>query len=164
MERLNRYRRQIGERIDSLVTRVEGLEEGTLRQKPAPGEWSAQEVLCHVAEANVFWINELKRVVQSPGPWGRGMDHEGRLKAVAQAGDRNPSKVIEEIGESGEWADTVLAGLREEDLDVEAPHRNPKFGTRPMSFLLDHFMVEHLDRHIRQIDRILGSLRERNTL
>jgi hypothetical protein len=83
------------------------------------------------------------------------MDHEGRLAAVAQADHRKPDEVITEIKEGKKLVDAVLSELREEDLDVEAPHRNPKFGNRPVSFLLDHFMVEHIDRHIKQIDRIL---------
>jgi uncharacterized damage-inducible protein DinB len=149
---VDEYRRQINKRIDTLLDRVHSLDEATLRKKPSPEEWSVQEVLCHVAEANSFWLNELRRVVRSPGPWGRGMDHEGRLAAVDH---RKPDEVITEIKEGKKLVDAVLSELREEDLDVEAPHRNPKFGNRPVSFLLDHFMVEHIDRHIKQIDRIL---------
>lgn len=156
MDRVNEYRRKILERIDTLIARVQGLDEAALRRKPSPEEWSVQEVLCHVAEANSFWLNELRRVVRFPGPWGRGMDHEGRLAAVAQADFRSPEEVIAEIRETWSLVDTVFSELRESDLDVEAPHRNPKFGTRPMSLLIEHFLIEHLDRHIRQIDRLLG--------
>ncbi|WP_245934854.1 hypothetical protein [Paranoxybacillus vitaminiphilus] len=38
-------------------------------------------------------------------------------------------------------------------MSVEAPHRNPKFGVKPMTFLIEHFITEHLYNHGKQIER-----------
>ncbi len=46
-----------------------------------------------------------------------------------------------------------LSKLNEETLKQGAPSRNPRFGIKPISFIVDHLLVEHIEKHYGQIQR-----------
>ncbi|GAB7056646.1 MULTISPECIES: DinB family protein [unclassified Paenibacillus] len=153
--------RSIHDTIDDIVRVSKGLSEDIIRWKPAEDKWSVIEVLCHVEEATPFWLNEIQALVKSPGiEWGRGLQHEGRLAAVAAAGGRSTGEVLQGIESSKAQVQAVLGTLTEEDLKAEAPSRNPRFGTKPLQFIVDHLLVEHLITHLNQINRNIGQYRE----
>jgi hypothetical protein len=52
----------------------------------------------------------------------------------------------------------VLSSLTEEQLAIESPSRNPRFGTKPLSFIVDHLLVEHAAKHCGQIKRNLSKI------
>ena len=55
----------------------------------------------------------------------------------------------------------ALGNLTEEQLKIESPHRNfAKFGNKPVSFIIGHFIDEHLASHKGQIQRNLSKLAE----
>ncbi|MGF9714225.1 MULTISPECIES: DinB family protein [Paenibacillus] len=142
--------------IDQIVEITQDLDEEILRFKPADDAWSVMEILCHVEEATPYWLNELTQVIASPGiEWGRGLQHEGRLNAVAQAGQRTKDEVLKGIIALKSKVRDVLGPLTAEDLTVESPSRNPRFGTKPMAFIVDHLLVEHVETHLKQIKRNL---------
>lgn len=144
----------IHETIDEILNICKSLPEGIVTWKPDENKWSILEVLCHVEEATPYWLNEIERLIQNPGAeWGRGLQHEGRLAAVAQADKRQLDEVCEGIAKSKEKVRSVLSSLDEKDLAKEAPSRNPRFGTKPLQFIVDHLLVEHLITHLKQINR-----------
>ena len=52
-----------------------------------------------------------------------------------------------------------LGNLSEAQLEAENPHRNfEKFGNKPVSFIIDHFIEEHVDKHYGQVQRNLSKL------
>ena len=151
----------IQQTIDEIVRVSKELPEDVVRWKPAEDKWSILQVLCHVEEATPFWLKELKAVVQNPGiEWGRGLQHEGRLAAVNQADQRNIPDVLAGIEQSKSDVQTTLSSLSEDDLNIESPSRNPRFGTKPMAFIVDHLLVEHLDTHLKQIRRNVQQYKE----
>lgn len=153
----------IQESIDQIVQISQGLSEDVIRWKPAEDKWAIIEVLCHVEEATPYWLNELQLLVKSPGAeWGRGLQHEGRLAAVAQADQRATKDVLQGIESSKEKVEKVLGAITEDDLKVESPSRNPRFGTKPMSFIVEHLLVEHLVTHINQIKRNIQQFADAN--
>ena len=49
-----------------------------------------------------------------------------------------------------------LQGLDTETLKQESPHRNfAKFGAKPVSFIIDHFIDEHVAGHANKFNAIL---------
>ncbi|NNV06400.1 DinB family protein [Geobacillus sp. C56-T2] len=156
MPLIEQYRQEIKESVEKIIQKVSTLTEEEIRWKPSADEWSIMEILCHVEEVIGYWIRELVRVIQAGGgEWGRGLNDEARLAAVRQADVRHVDEVIHGIREAAELADQQLAALNDEQLALEAPHRNPKFGMKPMTFLIEHFLTEHLTGHLRQIERNL---------
>jgi hypothetical protein len=47
----------------------------------------------------------------------------------------------------------TLNDLSDADLAVEAHSRNPRWGLTPASFVVDHLLVQHVERHLGQMRR-----------
>ncbi|WP_408011769.1 DinB family protein [Pseudalkalibacillus sp. A8] len=163
-EEVKKYVHIISSRIDEFLSLIQKQDEKTINWKPSDEEWSIKEVLCHVEEVNRYWLQELERIVRNPEmKWGRGLNDPERLNAVSTAGHRDRKKVIDEINEFKTVIHERLLNLDDRELMIEAEHRNPKFGIRKLSFLLDHFMVEHLEKHIEQVNRNLKKYQKEPT-
>lgn len=148
---------------DLIIHQSTGLTEMILRWKPSEQSWSIMEILSHVEEAVPYWLHELQRVVESPGTeWGRGLQHEGRLAAIAIAEHLNVDDVLQGIGKNKQMVKEVLGSIRDEDLAIVAPSRNPRFGTQPMAFIVSHLLIDHLQTHLNQIQRNLQQYEDAN--
>jgi len=146
--------------LDNIISTVEKLPEDTIRWNPTEEEWSILQILNHVAEATDFWLGELDTILEKPGSeWGRGLQHEGRLAAVENPESLDVNEVIESIKSKKEVVENELSKVSDERLTEENPHRNfEKFGNKPVSFLIEHFLVEHTEGHYEQIQRNLSKL------
>lgn len=144
----------IRQSIDQIIGTSRQLPADLLHWKPAEDKWSVMEVLCHMDEAMPYWLDEIDRLAIQPGiEWGRGLQDEQRLAAVAGAGSRSPEDVLASIEKGGERVPIVLGPLTGDQLKTESPSRNPRFGTKPLSFVIQHLLVEHAAVHDRQIRR-----------
>ncbi len=153
----------IQETTDQIVQVSKGLSEQLIRWKPAEDRWSIMEVLCHVEEVIPYWLKELQAVVASPGiEWGRGIQDEVRLAAVARADQRSVKDVLQTIESSKKIIQEILGSISDDDLKIESPSRNPRFGTKSMEYIVDHLLVEHLAKHLNQINRNIEQFAELN--
>ena len=144
----------IQQTADQIIQVCEGISQEVLLWKPAEDKWSIMEVLCHLEEAIPYWLVELQETIKSSQmPWGRGLQHEGRLTAVAVAHERSVSEVLRNLIDSKRQVQDVLGAISEEQLRIEAESRNPRFGRKPMSFIVEHLLKEHLVTHLNQIMR-----------
>lgn len=154
---------KIEELHDQLDRKRDAFSEVDVYWQPDEDSWSVMQVLVHIAEFEPFFMNELKNVVQNPGvSWGRTMQHEGRLRAVEEGKHDRLDEVYDRIRQSKEYVTSVLKQLRDEDLQIESPHVNPKFGVKSMEWLVNHFIIEHLETHLKQLDRIVNQYEGRN--
>lgn len=141
---------------DEIVQLAGTLSEEQLRWKPADDVWSVMEILCHVEEVIPYWLLEIQAVVQAPGSeWGRNHLHEGRLAAVAKADQRTAVDIQQGILATKRDVERILGSMTPQDLAIEAPSKNPRWAIKPMSFIVDHLLVEHLKSHLGQIKRNL---------
>jgi uncharacterized damage-inducible protein DinB len=146
----------IQELAGEITQTVAELPEYALRWKPTADAWSVAEILGHVQEATPYWASEIQRVVANPGTeWGRNHQNESRLAAVAATPQRSIRDLIAGVTKAANAVVTVLRKLNEQDLQIESPSRNPRWGVKPMSFVLDHLIVSHLRGHRDQIKRTL---------
>lgn len=154
MNRLEKYSKQIEEKTNQILALVE-LPEEQIRWKPSEQEWSILQVLCHVKESMQFWLNDLTKVVKENAPqFGRTLNHPDRLQAVENTDKLKIEEVKQELKKQKDFlVHSLQTDFEDADLDIERPHVNPKFGVKPMEFLIVHFLVEHLDKHIQQIKR-----------
>ncbi|RBW70084.1 DinB family protein [Bacillus taeanensis] len=145
--------------LDQVIQKTAGLSDEILRWNPAEEEWSIMQILCHLVEAVPYWLDEIEQLLEAPGKeWGRGLQHEGRLAAVSKekVDSTSLSVVLKELEEVKPKVEKTLSKLNEEKLAMEAPSRNPRFGTKPISFIVDHLLVEHTEKHLGQIERNLS--------
>ncbi|GAK12182.1 DinB family protein [Geomicrobium sp. JCM 19039] len=145
--------------INQIVNISGELDEKTIRWNPSEEEWSIMQVLSHLAEAIPYWVNEVDRVVEKPGSeWGRGLQDPARLKAVENTGQLSVQKTLGEV-EALKTMVEKLSTISEKQLHAENPHRNfQKFGNKPVSFIIGHFIEEHVEKHLSQIKRNLSKL------
>lgn len=157
---IEEYKSAIEKGINEFINLADSAPENQLTWKPTETEWSVMEVLSHVEEVIHYWVSELQRVIDTPGPWGRGMDSPARLEAIRKAHSRSFQDVKTGMISAKVVTLSAFDELKEEHLAIEAPHRNPKFGVKTMNFLVEHFLVEHLQKHITQIQRVQKQYKE----
>lgn len=154
----------VEESTKGIMETVDKLPEETIQWRPAPGVWSIHEILCHVDEAIPYWAEEIERVVTKPGvEWGRNHANEARLAAVAASSQRKTADVLASVQKGSQRTVALLKKWKDEDMNIESPSRNPRFATKPMSFVLDHLIVTHLRNHFGQIKRNLDQLSAANS-
>jgi uncharacterized damage-inducible protein DinB len=140
--------------LESIITASQELSSEALNWKPAEDKWSVMEVLVHVDEAIPYWLDELNNLLETPGTeWGRGLQDERRLAALAAVGSRSLEEVLASIKKSKEQVALVLGPITDDELKQESPSRNPRFGTKPLSFVIQHLLVDHAASHVGQIAR-----------
>jgi len=147
----------ITQHIQAIVEVVSPLDDEVIAYIPSPEEWSIAQVLAHLNEAIPYWLGEVENVVSIPNcEWGRGLQHEGRLQAVANPAQIDGRIELETLKKMPALVTEKLSGLTEEQLAMENPHRNfERFGHKPVSFIIDHFIDEHAETHLQQIQRNL---------
>ncbi|MFZ4452685.1 DinB family protein [Salibacterium aidingense] len=156
------YASLIKEKLEFFPEHAASMEEEQIRWKPSEEEWSIMELLCHVEEFPLYFTNELVNVVDGKNEtWGRNVKHEGRLQAVDAADQRNVDDVLKGMEETKKTTVSCLERISAEDLRIEKPHNISKFGTKSMEFLVEHFLVEHLDTHQNQFNRIVSQYEDR---
>jgi uncharacterized damage-inducible protein DinB len=150
----------IQQSVEKMVNTCKELSEETIRWKPSEEEWSILQILSHVSEATPYWLNEVKRVLEQPGAeWGRGLQEANRLAAVANPDALSVEETLAAVESLKVQVQEALKDVTEEQLRIESPHRNfAKFGNKPVSFIIGHFIDEHLAGHCQQIQRNLNKL------
>lgn len=146
----------IHQTLDQIIATTKDMSPELLMWKPAEDKWSVMEVLAHVEEAIPYWLDEINRLIERPGTeWGRGLQDEKRLAAIAMAGSRSLDEVLSSLENIKGQVAEVLNTIPKEALLREAPSRNPRFGIKPLTFVIEHLLVEHVDTHVKQIKRNL---------
>jgi uncharacterized damage-inducible protein DinB len=153
---------QIQQSLHGILSIVENLSEETIRWKPSEEEWSILEILSHLVEGIPYWLGEVDRVVHTPGSsWGRGLQDPARLAAVTDTDKLTVKDLLADISKLTQKVASGLQGLDAETLKQESPHRNfAKFGNKPVSFIIEHFIEEHIAGHAKQIQRNLTKLQK----
>ncbi|MFF2288376.1 DinB family protein [Peribacillus butanolivorans] len=146
--------------IDHILETTANLSEKTIRCNPTEEEWSIMQILSHLAEAIPYWLGEVETVVATPGSkWGRGLQDPARLAAVTDTEKLSVDEVLKQVDELKYKVESGLGKLDEETLSKESPHRNfAKFGNKPVSYIVDHFIDEHVSGHYNQIKRNLSKI------
>ncbi|KAA0759586.1 DinB family protein [Bacillus sp. SH5-2] len=151
--------KSIQQSLNQVIQKVEGFSDDSLRWNPTEAEWSVMQILCHLVEAVPYWLDEIEQLLENPGKeWGRGLQDGDRLAAVnkSKVDSTSLSNVLIELEALKSQVAQTLNKLDKEKLALEAPSRNPRFGTKPILFIVDHLLVEHTSKHLGQIERNLS--------
>jgi uncharacterized damage-inducible protein DinB len=149
----------IKQSIDKMIGTVSGLSEEMIRRKPSEDEWSIMQIICHVLEAVPYWLGEIAKIKAQPGElWGRNHLQEARLAAVADTDRWTVDDVLKELTVLKSQVENELSLLDKDTLAIESASRNPNFGTKPISFIIDHLIDEHVSKHYGQMERNLSKI------
>jgi hypothetical protein len=119
------------------------------------------DILCHIREFVPFWTDETLRIVRRPEePWGRDHTDSARRTAVTNTAEYTLDDVLGDIRRAARQAADTLKDLSDTDLAIEATSRNPRWGLKPASFVVDDLLVEHVQKHLGQIRRNVAQFGE----
>lgn len=139
---------------DELLAEAQGLPPALITWIPGHGVWTVMDILCHIREFVPFWTGETMRIVRRPHePWGRDHTDTARLAAVTNTSGYTLDSVVNDIRAAVKASAETLGSLTDADLAVEATSRNPRWGRKPASFIVDHLLIQHVVKHLGQIRR-----------
>lgn len=142
---------------EEILREVDSMPRECIYWKPAPDVWSVMDNLCHIAEFVPYWTDQIVQVVHHPDrEWGRTHSDPDRLAAVADTSSRDLETVKEQIRSAVCRSAKTIEQFTPAQLEAQAPARNPRWGIKPASFILDHLLVTHLQNHLSQIRRNLA--------
>ncbi|HEY8239764.1 MAG TPA: DinB family protein [Candidatus Limnocylindrales bacterium] len=129
---------------------------------PEPeASWGPPELLAHVEEYLRYWMGEIERVLAAdpgtPAPFGRVATDTIRLGVIGR--DRTlPFREL--FGRIEADAARVAKRLRElSDDDASRRGVHPARGEMAVRELLEPFLVEHSEGHVKQLREILATSR-----
>jgi uncharacterized damage-inducible protein DinB len=149
---------------DEIIAEVRRMPAELINWIPAEGVWSVLDILCHIREFVPFWTGETLRIVRRPNEtWGRDHTDTARIAAVTNTAAYKLEDVLSDIRQAAQRSTDALRALSDADLDIQATSKNPRWGVKPGSFVVDHLLVEHVEKHLGQIRRNIRQFDEAHT-
>ncbi len=106
---------------DSFRTALHGVDDGALRQRPAPGEWSAIEVLGHMIDKMQEWTRRVERVAVEERPPLAGYDQDALVRERAyQRAD--PEVLLAQLADACDRFAAVVERLPDDALRRQGVH------------------------------------------
>jgi uncharacterized damage-inducible protein DinB len=138
-----------------LLAALDEADTDSLCHRAAEGVWSLSQVLSHISEARRFWIGEILRVKANPGArMGRTLADAGRLAAVENPEKKSREMLRAALSDSHAELMAGLAKIHESDMEIVGEH--VKFGRQTLRELIQHFILEHDQKHVQQARRCLA--------
>lgn len=139
---------------EEILAEVQQLPAELIHWVPSDGVWTVMDNLCHIREFVPFWTGQTLRIVRRPAEtWGRDHTDTARIAAVTNTAVYRLDDVIANIREAVRSSADTLRTLSDEQLAVEATSKNPRWGVKPASFVVDDLLVNHVAKHQGQIRR-----------
>ena len=153
--------RELQKVTDEILVDVQELPPELITWVPGENIWTVMDILCHIREFVPFWTGETLRIVKRPAEqWGRDHTDTARLTAVTNTAAQTLHDVVSDIRDAVRRSAETLKALSDHDLAVEASSRNPRWGVKPASFVVDEVLVHHVAKHQGQIRRNIAQLNE----
>ncbi|BAQ10886.1 hypothetical protein OXB_2415 [Bacillus sp. OxB-1] len=163
IEKLQEGSKNMNAAIQEMVKLIEAADTSLLYQKPSEEEWSVMQIASHVIEAVEFWAADLEALLIVPGAkWGRNHEHVRRLAAVEETyvSGVTAEEATRRLQALMPLVDQAFSKVQEEDLAKTAPSYNPNFDGKPLSFLIDHLLIKHVEGHLGQMERHLEKVKK----
>jgi hypothetical protein len=152
---------QLTKTVDEILTEVQQLPAELIHWVPSPGVWTVMDNLCHIREFLPFWTAQTLRIVRRPAePWGRDHTDAARLAAVTNTAEVTLDDVASDIRDAVRKSADALTSLNDDDLAMKATSKNPRWGVKPASFVIDDLLVHHVAKHQAQIRRNIAQHNE----
>lgn len=155
--------------VDSLLARMADAESRLVEHASSPlpegltdpdaltdERWEAGQVWAHVAEFPAYWLAQVERVVaqptQPPVPFGRVKTDAARVEAIERDRHTDPAALLERVRSSLRAVTDAARALPDEAWQLRGAH--PTRGEMTVHEIVEHFIVEHLEEHAEQLDRL----------
>jgi DinB superfamily len=92
---------------------IKGQPASKLRKQPAPGKWSAVEILAHLADTEIVFGWRMRQILGAPGTPIQAFDQDS-WAAACHYGKRDPRKAVEQFRAQREANLSLLKSLAPE--------------------------------------------------
>jgi DinB family protein len=139
------------ERFRAVPSRVEsvlnGVDDDTLRRRPAVGEWSAIEVVGHLVDKMEFWSERVERIFRENQPYLRGYDQDAYVRD-RQYHSAQLGVLMEELHKGCEHFATLVGKLPDAAFNRQGVHQEMGPITLEQCISLP---LESVDEHLNQM-------------
>lgn len=148
-------------RLESVLQQLESLllQPGVaqrLRTPPGADEWSAMQILGHMAEMIPYWLSHCRTMIEATGepPYvGRPLDAPERLEGVAHGASSDPDAIIHKLREEIHAAATTIRAMLPAERAAQGIHMQR--GEVTVADVIDATIVTHAESHLAQVRRTL---------
>ncbi|MGH2583534.1 MAG: DinB family protein [Dehalococcoidia bacterium] len=135
--------------VDELAAQLTALPEASFTHRATPEEWTAAEVVGHMAEMMPYWARAAAAVAAAPGqPFGRELDDPDRVGAVAKADDVPRGEALARLRHAAHEAATSIRSHDAAAWAQTGEHHSR--GTMAVGAVIQLLMVEHAEAHVQQ--------------
>lgn len=133
---------------DLLRESVEGLSQTQLRTPAAPGAWSIQQIVCHIADFELVYADRMKRVIAENQPTMFGGDPDVFAAKLAYA-DRDVEEELNVVDAVRHQVSRFLKTLAPADFERTGLHSVD--GPLSLTTLLER-IAGHIPHHVRFVE------------
>jgi DinB superfamily len=134
------------------------LDASKLYQSPTENEWTIMQNLSHIVEFMLYWAGEIEKLIAEPDcEFGRMPDDVERLHGVSEHETNSLKEIKATLPGSYARLDEVLGRLKDSDLELTGKH--VRYGDKPLDWLIEEFVTNHLSGHVEQIERCIELVR-----
>jgi hypothetical protein len=123
-----------------------------------PEEWSALQILGHMAELATYWPAEIGALAQTTGAtagFGRSPDAPERLAAVQHGAVTDPEVLLSELDTAVASAASRIRAMTPEQRERVGRHQ--RLGEMSVAQALNKLVVSHFEEHVTQMKQVLGA-------
>jgi uncharacterized damage-inducible protein DinB len=124
---------------------IRGLDEDDLNAVPVPGKWSTQQVVIHLADAELALADRIKRVIATDNPTLLAWD-ENKFAANLHYEDQSAADAVKLIDLTRRQTARILRKLPDEAFQRTGNHS--EIGRVTLLDLVSK-AVSHLDHHLK---------------
>jgi hypothetical protein len=132
---------------------IKGVSTAKLRKRPAPEKWSVNEILAHLAEAEIAGGFRMRLILGSPGTPVAAFDQDAWVLS-GHYGKRDPRKSLEQFRALRQANLELLKSLTPEQWKHHGMHAER--GKETIEHIVRMFAGHDLN-HLRQIEEIVGA-------
>lgn len=133
-----------------LETLINSLGPERANQAPAPGKWSAREIVCHLADCETVFAYRIRQALAEDHHVVQPFDQDKWAKNYAAYGAREALAVF---SAERQWNRRLLASLPAEAFAKRLTH--PERGEMDLGVVVET-MGGHDINHVRQVEAIAG--------
>ena len=131
---------------------IKGVPAAKLKKRPAPEKWSVQEIVAHLADAEIVGSWRIRAILGAPGTPIQAFDQDAWVTATHYA-KRDPRQAVEQFRVLREANLALYKSLRPEQWKHHGMHSER--GEETVQHIVRMFAGHDLN-HIAQIERILA--------
>jgi DinB superfamily len=132
---------------------IKGVPASKLRKKPAPGKWSAGEILAHLADCEIVTGWRVRQILGAPGTPIQAFDQDS-WAAAGHYEKRDPRKSFEQFAAARAGNIVLMKSLTPEQWKQHGMHAERGVET------IEHIarmMAGHDINHVTQIEKLVAA-------